>query len=65
MCNQAEDSIEHMILECIHSRKLWSDVADWIIQLGMIDYNLSDMTKILGDLEIALSINCIMLLTKK
>ena len=61
----AEDSIEHMFLECIHSRKLWSDVRDWIIQLGMTDYNISDMRKILGDMENVLAINCIILLTKK
>ena len=65
MCNMAEDTIEHMFLKCIHSRKLWSDVRDWIIQLGMIDYNLSDMRKILGDMENALAINCIILVTKK
>ena len=31
----------------------------------MVDYNLSDMRKIVGNLENALSINCIILLTKK
>ena len=65
MCNVVEDSIEHMFLYCIHSVKLWSDVRDWIIQLGMIDYNLSDIRKITGDMENALAINCIILLTKK
>ena len=65
MCNVVEDSIEHMFLHCIHSVKLWSDVRDWIIQLGMIDYNLSDIRKITGDMENALAINCIILLTKK
>ena len=55
----------HMFLECIHSKRLWSDVQDWIIQLGMTDNNLSDMRKILGDLENVLAINCIILLTKK
>ena len=54
-----------MFLHCIHSVKLWSDVRDWIIQLGMIDYNLSDIRKITGDMENALAINCIILLTKK
>ena len=65
MCNLFEDSIEHMFLDCIHSVKLWSDVRDWIIQLGMTDYNLSDVRKITGDMENALAINCIILLTKK
>ena len=65
MCNMEIDSNEHMFLECIHSIRVWSDVRDWIIQLGMIDYNLSDMRKIIGDMENALAINCIILLTKK
>ena len=26
MCNQEEDFIEHMFLECTLSRKLWDDV---------------------------------------
>ena len=65
MCNQTEDSIEHMVLECIHSIRLWSDVRDWIVEFGMVDYNLSDMRKIVGDLEIALAIKFIILLTKK
>ena len=59
------DSIEHMFLECIHSIRVWSDVRNWIIQLGMTDYNLSDMREIIGDMENALAINCIILLTKK
>ena len=65
MCNLMEDSIEHMFLECIHSIIVWSNVRDWIIQLGMTDYNLSDVRKITGDMENALAINCIILLTKK
>ena len=65
MCNLMEDSIEHMFLECIPSTRVWSDVRDWIIQLGMTDYNLSDVRKITGDMENALAINCLILLTKK
>ena len=26
-------------------------MRDWIVELGMLDYNLSDMRKIVGDLE--------------
>ena len=33
--------------------------------MSMVDYNLSDMRKIVGDLENALAINCIILQTKK
>ena len=65
MCNQAEDSNKHMFLECTQSIRLWSAVRDWIVELGMVGYNLSDMRKIVGDLENALTIDCIILLTKK
>ena len=37
----------------------------WIIELGMENYHLSDSRIILGDLENALSINKIILMTKK
>ena len=40
-------------------------MRNWIVEFGMVDYNLSDMRKIVGDLEIALAIKCIILLTKK
>ena len=65
MCNQAEDSNEHMFLECTQSIRLWCAVRDWIVELGMVDFNLSDMRKIVGDMENAPTINRIILLTKK
>ena len=64
LCNEEEDSIEHIFLECTLSMKLWDDVRNRIIELGMVDYNLSDTRKIVGDLENALTINSIILLTK-
>ena len=64
-CNSSVDSVEHILIQCQVSRDLWSSVRDWIIELGMLNYNLSDSKIILGDLENALCFNTIILLTKK
>ena len=65
MCNSADDSIEHMLLYCEISRQLWAEVNNWIVELGMLDYHLSNTRIIEGDLQNALSIKSIILLTEK
>ena len=57
-------SVEHMLIKCDISRDLWNSVQNWIIELGMENYHLSDAKIVLGDLENILSINTIILLTK-
>ena len=64
-CRSHTDSIEHMFLDCEIIVQLWNEVQDWIQALGMNNYNLSQSRIILGDLENAMSINTIILLTKK
>ena len=64
-CHVHSDSIEHMFLDCEISIDLWNEVQEWIHTLGMDNYNLSQSRIILGDLENAMSINTIILLTKK
>ena len=64
-CHSHTDSIEHMFLDCEISIHLWNEVQEWIHTLGMKNYNLSQSRIILGDLENAMSINTIILLTKK
>ena len=54
-----------MLLQCDISCGLWCDMGNWIAELGMENYHLSDARIILGDLENASSINTIILLTKK
>ena len=41
-CYKEIDSIEHSFLNCEISRELWSSVRDWIAELGMADYHLSN-----------------------
>ena len=53
-----------MLLQCRISRDLWDGVRDWIIEIGMLNYNLSDTRIVLGDMENAVCINSIILLTK-
>ena len=54
-----------MLIQCRISRELWDGVRDWIVEIGMLNYNLSDTRIILGDMENAVCINSIILLTKK
>ena len=41
MCRLEVDSIEHMLLSCECTQKLWNEILDWIIDLGMQDYTLT------------------------
>ena len=64
LCLREVDSVSHMLLSCKTSRDLWSEVENWIQELGMLNYNLSPDKIILGDIENVTSINTIILLTK-
>ena len=63
--NDHVDSIEHMCLQCEISLELWGSIEDWIRDLSMEKYNLSNSRIVLGDLDNATSINTIILITKK
>ena len=54
-----------MLIQCPISKNLWGSVRDWIEELGMQNYQISDSKIIIGDLENAACINTILLLTKK
>ena len=43
------DSVEHMLLDCTHSKELWDHVNKWIIELGIVDYYMSELKIIVGD----------------
>ena len=64
-CNKESGSMQHMILNCEVSKHLRSEVNDWIVELGMLDYDLSHMKFIVGDVENALVIRNVILITKK
>ena len=64
-CLETIDSVEHMLIQCPIIRNLWGCVRDWIEELGMPNYNITDSKIIIGDTENALCINSIILLTKK
>ena len=64
-CLESIDSVEHMLIQCPIIRNLWGCVRDWIEELGMQNYNITDSKIIIGDTENALCINSIILLTKK
>ena len=64
-CKDATDSVEHMLLSCPIIKTLWSEVYQWIIEIGFQDYTLTDSRIIIGDLENGPILNSIILLTKK
>ena len=57
LCQLSKDSNFHMLIDCVISQDVWSQVERWIRSLGMLDYILTDRRKILGDLENNPSIN--------
>ena len=55
LCRIELDSVEHMLFDCPVSRDLWLSVQNWIVEQKII----------MGELERAICINSIILLTKK
>ena len=47
------------------TKELWNNINERIIELGMVNYNLSNTKTLIGDLENALAVKSIILLTKK
>ena len=60
-CNESEDSNEHMLIECGKVKTLWTEVENWIAEVGVVDYRII----ILGELQTAHWINAVIILTKK
>ena len=54
-CNHEEDSVEHLMIDYPVSRALWVGIEEWINQLEVVDYNVSDKAIITGELEKSLS----------
>ena len=54
-----------MLLTCAVSKEIWSEIDDWIVELGMQNCTLFPLKIIPGDLGNALAINSIILLTQK
>ena len=65
MCNTEEDSIEHMLITCPKSNKLWRDVEVWLSDVGLADYNIDEQKIILGENQKSYWINAIIVITKK
>ena len=65
MCNIEEDSIEHMLITCPKSDKLWRDVESWLADVGLTDYNIDEQKIILGENQKSYWINAFIVITKK
>ena len=64
-CNESDDSNEHMLIECGRVKALWIEVENWIAEVGVVGYVITDRLIILGELQKAHWINAVILLTKK
>ena len=40
-----EDSNEHTMIDCQVSRNLWSNVENWINEIGVVEYYLTNKIK--------------------
>ena len=64
-CKDETDSVEHMFIKCRIVRDLWAEVRNWIVEMGVPNYYLTEEKIILGEFEKSVCINTIILLTKK
>ena len=64
-CQNEEDSNEHMFLRCVVVKQLWREVENWISQVGVVDYVITEEIIILGELKKSHWLNSIVLITKK
>ena len=65
LCQKEEDSNGHMCLHCEIVKQLWREVEDWISQIGVVDYAITEGTFILGELRKSHWLNSIVIITKK
>ena len=47
-CLEKEDSNEHILIECVKIKALWHQVEDWISNIGVIEYSITNGIVILG-----------------
>ena len=64
-CDDENDSVEHMLIECNVVRELWSEVRNWIVEMGVPDYYLTEEKILMGELKKSVCINTVILLTIK
>ena len=64
-CKEATDSVDHTLFWCPIIKSLWSDINKWLSEISLLNNNLTDLRKILGDLENGPIINSIILLREK
>ena len=65
LCGLSDDSVEHTLITCPISKELRRNVQDWIIELGIPVYTITDAKIATGELEKSICINNIILLTTK
>ena len=48
-CHTIEDSNEHMLFHCGVVKKIWRDLEQWILDIGVFEYIIDEKTIILGE----------------
>ena len=54
-----------MLIECGKVKTLWTEVKNWIAEVGVVDYLINEKIIVLGELQKAHWINAVILLTKE
>ena len=65
LCKTEEDSYEHMLINCVKSQKLWREVEQWFLEIGVNDYVINENVIILAELQKSYWLKVIILITKK
>ena len=64
-CQSEEDSNEHMFLYCETVKQIWREVEEWISQIGVVEYVITEERVILGELTKSHWLNAIILVAKR
>ena len=64
-CKVKADSVDRMLLKCQVIKDLWSCVNSCLLELGFLEYSLTESRIILGQLENGIILTTIILLPKK
>ena len=54
-----------MLFQCEVEKKVWRDLEQWILEIGVIEYVIDERTTILGELQKSHWLNAIILIAKK
>ena len=63
LCDESDESLEHLFLSCHYTKNFWSEVIKWLVDHKVKIENLSDKDILFGEEE--MFVNHILLLAKQ